>query len=176
MRRRAEARSEAIRQRRITYVALVEAANGVLMLGQTLRAVLLAQSGLAGSAAQLLRLRKPVDPFELAWRMADEVKPILDAQAGVLACGTPRAAAATAQVVTTASEYLRAATAMTSLQRRLVGITPWTPTREQEEVLATRLSAAGLAVREFVAIMREDLGEHAFTVVPKGGEDPRRTL
>lgn len=163
-RRRAAARSQSVEVRRAAYVAFVEAANGMLMLGQTLRTLLQAQSGLAVSLAELLRIRRPVDPSELVWRMADHVRSVLDAQAGVIACGTPRAARAARDVVATASAYLQAATAMTGAQRRLSGVMPWRVTASQEAELAAHLDRAGLAVHVFTTIMREDLGEDALTI------------
>ena len=114
MRHQAASRSEAIKGRRAAYLAFSEAANGMLMLGQTLRNLLRTQTGLANSLAQILRLRRPVDPFELAWRMADQVRPVLDAQSGILSCGTPRAAIAASVVVTKVADYLQAATATTA--------------------------------------------------------------
>ncbi|MDM8083322.1 hypothetical protein QUV83_00900 [Cellulomonas cellasea] len=163
-RRRAAARSQSVEVRRAAYVAFVEAAHGVLMLGQTLRALLQVQSGFAVSAAELLRIRRPLDPHEIAWRMSDQVRPVLDAQAGVIACGTPEAARATREVVTTASAYLQAATAMTGTQRRLSGVVPWRATAGQEAELAAHLDRAGQAVRVFTTIMRVDLGEDALSI------------
>lgn len=167
-RQRATARRSAVQVRRAAYVAFVEAANGMLMLGQTLRALLPVQSGFGVSLAELLRLRRPVDPYELAWRAADKIRPVLDAQAGVLSCGTPRAAIVSKEVVTKTADYLQAATATTSAQRRWMGVVPWKPTREQDAELAARLERAGQAVQAFVTIMREDLGEPA---LPVGGDE-----
>jgi len=163
-RQRAAARSAASQARRSAYVTFVEAANGMLMLGPTLRALLQTQSGLAFTLAGLLRLRPPVDPFQLAWRMADDVRPLLDAQAGVLSCGTPRAAIASKDVATATADYLQAATAMTAGQCGWMGVVPWRPTSHQEAELASRLERAGQAVQAFVIIMREDLGELALPI------------
>lgn len=161
LRNQATSRSEAVKARRIAYVAFIEAANGMLMLGQTLRSLLRAQTGLAASFAALLRLRQPVDPSELTWRMADHNRPVLDGQAGILACGSPRAAIAASVVVSRASDYLQAATATTAAQRGLIGVVPWRPTREQDAELSARLDEAGRAVQAFLVVMREDLGEEA---------------
>lgn len=171
-RQRAAARSSALRVRRVAYVALVEAANGMLMLGQTLRALLPVQSGFGVSLAEALHLRRSVDPYELAWRMADEIRPVLDAQAGVLSCGSQRAATASKEVVAKTADYLQAATATTRAQRKWMGVVLWKPTREQDAELAARLERAGQAIRAFVTIMREDLGEPPLPAGADKGLEP----
>ena len=147
--------------RRRAYLALVEAANGTLLLGQSLRVVLQVQSGFAASLAPLLHLRKPVDVYELAFRMADQLKPLLDAQAAVLTCGPPHLVTASQEVANAAAEYLQAATKMTAAQQRLRGLLPWRPSREHEAHLEACLTRTGEAVRVFVAGVRKDLGEQA---------------
>jgi hypothetical protein len=157
-------RRNAARDRRSAYVALVVAANGVLMLGQTLRALLKAQSGLTVSLAETLRLSHHMDFGALAWRMADEVRPVLSAQADVLSCGTPRAVVVATELVSAASAYLQAATAMTTTQRLSMGVVRWKPTRGQETELTSRLEAVREATVAFVAMMRDELGESPLSV------------
>lgn len=164
LRRRAEARGSALLARRAAYLALIESANGILMLGQTLRAVLSVQSGIGASLAEALRIRRPVDVYELAWRMAEHVKPILDAQAGVLACGSPKAVEASKEVTDAAVGYLQAATAMTPTQGRWRGILPWRPSREQTAELEELLGRTSKAVEALVTAMRKELGEQALPV------------
>lgn len=172
--RRRDARKSQTRQVRLSaYIDMIQAANGVLMTGVSTRALLQSRSGLASSLSEALRLRRPIDDGELAWRMKDELQPILDAQAAVLTCGTPAAAAASRDVVETAVAYVYTATSMTERQRMLMGIVKWRPDERQEKAAQTRLEAVGDAVRAFVAIARRDLGEAALASVvalPPGAE------
>jgi hypothetical protein len=165
-RQRAAARAASVQRRRAAYAALIQAAHGTLTLSQVLRSVLKVQSGLDDSISVLMRLRKPVNPFDLAWRLADELTPLLNAQAGVLSCGSPRAAFATKDVVSSTSEYLQAATVMTNKQRALIGVIAWKPTEEQDKVFGERLATAGVAIQSFITVMREELGEDALPVDP----------
>lgn len=165
-RRRVDARRSQTRQVRLSaYIDLIQAANGVLMTGVSTRALLQSRSGLASSLSEALRLRRPIDDGQLVWRMKDELQPILDAQAAVLTCGTPAAAAASRDVVDTAIAYVNTATAMTERQRLLMGIIKWRPDERQEKAAQTRLDEVGGAVRAFVAIARRDLGENALASV-----------
>lgn len=163
-RQRAAARAASVQRRRTAYIGLIQAAHGTLTLGQVLRSVLKVQSGLDDSISVLIRLRKAVNPFDLAWRLADELTPLLNAQAGVLACGSPRAVSAAKDVVTSASQYLQAATVMTSRQRALMGVMPWKPSEEQDKVFGDHLARAGDAIQVFMTVMRAELGEDALPV------------
>lgn len=163
LRRRNDARSTARASRRNAYEELIVAANGVLVAGQVLRALRRVQTGFAATVAELIRLRRPADPGEVGWRVASELRPLLDAQVRVLACGTPAAVAAASNVANTVNDYLAAAVAMTPAQRLLMGLAPWRPTREQDEILATRLADAGRAIGTFKDLMRSELGEEPLT-------------
>jgi hypothetical protein len=167
-RQRAAARAASVQRRRVAYATLIEAAHATLTLGQAMRSVVKAQSGLDASVSLMVRARKPVDPFEVALRLAGEVTPLLNAQAGVLSCGTPQAAGAARDVAARATEYLQAATVMTSTQRALRGVISWRPTSEQERGFDESLSRAGRAIEAFVTIMRDELGEEAMSVSPAG--------
>lgn len=160
-RQRVGARAASDQRRRAAYAALIQAAHGTLTASQVLRSVLKVQSGLDDSISLLMRLRKPVNPFDLAWRLADELTPLLNAQAGVLSCGSPRAAFAAKDVVSSASEYLQAATVMTKKQRALIGVISWKPTAEQDKVFGERLASVDVAIQSFITVMREELGEDA---------------
>ena len=109
--------------------------------------------------AEVLRIRRPVDVYELAWRMAEQVKPVLDARSGVLASGSPEAVVSAEEVVAAAVDYLQAATSITPAQGRWMGILQWRPSREQEAELGTQLDRAAKAVQAFVTVMRSELGE-----------------
>lgn len=158
--------------RHAAYVAFAQSANGMLMTGQMLRALLQLRSGLASSMAEALRLRRPIDPVELLWRMKGELQPILDAQSALLACGTPAAAAASRVVAEAAASYLRAATAMTGRQRRWLGLVKLQPNAEQEQEASTRLTEVGDAVRAFLAVVRDDLGQDALPTIIEASPAP----
>ncbi|AEI11039.1 hypothetical protein [Cellulomonas gilvus] len=106
-RQRAASRSAAAHRRRTAYIALIQSAHGTLTLGEVVRSVARAQSGLDNSLAIALRMRRPVDPFEIGWKLAAQLTPLLDAQAEVLSCGTPRASAAAKEVASRAGQSMR---------------------------------------------------------------------
>lgn len=171
-RQRAAARGASLQRRRAAYIGLIQAAHGTLALGQVLRGALRVQSGMDDSIALLLHLRKPVDPLELGWRVQGELTPLLNAQAEVLSCGTPRSVTAANDVVSRATEYLQAATGMTTRQRALKSVVRWKPTKEQDKMVGGRLARVSLAVQVFIVVVREELGEDS---LPLGSVGTRPT-
>lgn len=160
-RRRGESGQSRLDSRRDAYVQLLTAANGVLLLGQGVRSILMADSGLGASLAELARLRRATDVRELVFSITAEVRPLLDARARVLTCGTVAAAEAASKVAVAATDYLAVAGEMSTAQRALHGVLPWRPNAKQEQALQLRLDAVGEAVAAFVAVVRRETGEGA---------------
>ncbi|WP_263729856.1 hypothetical protein [Cellulomonas sp. SG140] len=129
------------------------------------------QSGGGAALAILMGLRQPTDLVGQGWRIAAELRPLLDAQVRVLACGTPAAAAAAATVAESVSTYVNTAVATTTGQRLLMSVAPWWPLKSQEAALEERLADVSHAIGTFRDLMREELGEEPF---PQA-EIPRRT-
>lgn len=167
-RQRAAARASAVAARRSAYLGLTQAANRVLMAGQAMQTLLRVRSGLGASLSELLRLRASPDPAEVTWRLVEEVRPLLDAQAEVLSLGTPEAAAASKELADSATAYMRAVTATTRTQRWVMGLVPWTPTEDQVATAARQLERTGHAVECFVSIVRRDLAQSPLNAVETG--------
>lgn len=171
-RQRGENQRKRLDARRRAYLQFLVAANGALLLGQSTRSLLMAESGVAASLGTLMRLREPADVHGLAFGMTAQLKPLLDAQSEVLACGTVAAAEAAGKVAVAAAEYLAGATEMSSTQRRLRGLVPWTPTMKQTGALQVKLDAVGEAVAAFISVVRRETGEE---VLPVASQDPTLT-
>ena len=155
---RAEER-ESKRHRREGYLALLNASNLLIALGQGNRALLQARTGVAEGIGILLRMRKPLDVQELMRDYAAALRAILDAQDSLSAVGSQAAVRAGEQVAWAAAEYLGACVGTTPNQKRWLELRGWKPTKRQEQELEKRLRELAQARAAFVHRIREDLGE-----------------
>jgi hypothetical protein len=146
-----------------SYANVLTRSGLIAMTAETLRVTMQVRSGLAEAVNVAVRLRQPIEPFDLEERMRADFEPLWSAMARISVIGTPAAIAEAGRVVEAAAELLHEATARgdagSPLARAIRG-ERWTA--EQLSALERRRSDLAAARCAFANVARAELGSEPF--------------
>jgi len=157
--RDAESAAEHRRDRRQAYTQLLGAAMMVVHTAGMMRVTMITRSGLREGVDIAIRLRKPIEPFDIDDRLRRDWEPLFEAWTHIWAVGSPEAIQNANRLLDTAVEVLGTGTrrgeATEGVARWLLG-EKFTP--EQTANFMKQVRALAQARKEFGELMRRELG------------------
>jgi len=104
--RDAASQTELRRERKAAYTELLTASMAIVQTASIMRLVMMTRSGLKEGVDIVMRLRKPVDPFEMGGWLRKDWDPLFAAWSHIWAIGSPEAVAKANRLLDTAVEVL----------------------------------------------------------------------